>query len=604
MIMRPARKAAMPRLLPPCLQFAHPRHLVAIAWLALASNAAAAPEFRASGRLTFGSSYRLEAADPNLLNSVNAAAAGLSGQAAGGANADDANTNFRRHDATSTVLKGYLELDAAEGASAALLRVKAWYDYALARQPRAWGNSANGYTAGAPLSDRGAPELSRFSGITLSEAWLQHSAELDGMRLLGRLGRQSLDWGTRIGFGGGLEILNPKDFPALRRPGAVPQETKVAPPMLFARLDAASGFGMEGYYQPGFRPSALDMCGTFWSLNDYLTEGCNQVYAGPPAGSDRARAQSGAYLKRSPAPNRPQGGEHGLALSWKSAALATDFGLYYARYAGRTVTPGLVKSRRAGPPLIAGDPDGKNMTYFTEYVDDIALYAITFAHRRGATGFYGELDYRPKQPLQMGPGDVLGAFLSSTSPSLLRAEANALAPGAVYHAYDRYAASQLVLGVQHDWSAGAAWSASAETVAKHVAGLPDPALRRYGRADIFGLGPIKGACAVTTSNPARQCSQDGYVSSNAAAYRLRLDLRYSALRPGLDCGASLVFVHDVKGWSGDNLVNQGRKSANLALRFEYRQRYVAELVYTPVWGGAYNPLADRDQLALAAGIKF
>src|SRR5947209_1774610 len=134
--MRPARKAAMSRLLPTVLQRAPARRAAAVAWLALAGDAAAAPEWHFGGRLTAGSSYRLEAADPDLLNNVNAAAAGLSGRAAGGANADDANTNFRRRDATSTVLKGYLELGAAEGATTALLRVKAWYDYALARQPR------------------------------------------------------------------------------------------------------------------------------------------------------------------------------------------------------------------------------------------------------------------------------------------------------------------------------------------------------------------------------------------------------------------------------------------------------------------------------------
>ncbi len=43
---------------------------------------------------------------------------------------------------------------------------------------------------------------------------------------------------------------------------------------------------------------------------------------------------------------------------------------------------------------------------------------------------------------------------------------------------------------------------------------------------------------------------------------------------------------------------------NLALRFEYRQRYVAEVVYVPIRGGAYNNQADKDQLSLAVGIKF
>src|SRR6266571_2735247 len=108
----------MSRLLPLLPPLAVRRAALPAALLALAGSAAAAPELRASGRLTVGAAYRLEAADPDLLNSLNAAAAGLSGRAAGGANADDGNTNFRRHDATSTVLKGYLELGAAEGASA------------------------------------------------------------------------------------------------------------------------------------------------------------------------------------------------------------------------------------------------------------------------------------------------------------------------------------------------------------------------------------------------------------------------------------------------------------------------------------------------------
>lgn len=63
-------------------------------------------------------------------------------------------------------------------------------------------------------------------------------------------------------------------------------------------------------------------------------------------------------------------------------------------------------------------------------------------------------------------------------------------------------------------------------------------------------------------------------------------------------------MHDVKGWSADALINEGRRTVNLALRFEYRQRYLAEVAYMPIWGGDYNAVSDRDQVALAVGVKF
>lgn len=133
----------------------------AVAMALVAPQPAMAVDFKASGRVTFGSAFRLEEQDPQLLVAINAAAAGLVGLAASGANADDANTNFRRHDATTTALKGYLDLALQENGFGALVRIKAWRDFALRDQPRAWGNVANGYAAGQPLSDAGAPPLSR-----------------------------------------------------------------------------------------------------------------------------------------------------------------------------------------------------------------------------------------------------------------------------------------------------------------------------------------------------------------------------------------------------------------------------------------------------------
>jgi hypothetical protein len=575
--------------------------------LAVAAALAAVPcahalETKVSGRITFGSVYRTEANDPVLMTALNAAALGLQGFATGG-NADDGNLNYRKGDAASTALKAYLDLSAREGGFAALVRLKAWRDFGLLHDGRPWGNSSSGYAPGQPLSDAGAPRLSRFSGVALGDAWVEQSAQLGGVRVLGRVGQQSLDWGARSGMPGGLEAINAKDLPALHRAGAAPQETRVAMPMLFARVEPAAGFGIEGYYQTKFTPSALDVCGTVWSVSDYLTQGCDKVMTGQPAVSDRARLPLGVYQKRLATP-RPGAAEFGIGATWKSAALGADLGLYHARYNSRVPMPGLRRSTRNGPAFIAGDPDGQNMAYFTEYPEGLAISALTFALKRGASNVYGELSYRRNQPFMLSPSDVVPPFLNAAVPSLLRADVNATPPGGLFHGFDTYSVAQAQLGLQHEWRPGGVpLTGAIEAVEKHTVGLPDPTVRRYNRADVYGAGPVFGLCTAG-SDPVRQCTSRGYATPDAWAYRLRLDARFAAVLPGLDANASATFTHDVKGWSGDFLINEGRKTANVALRLEYRQRYLAEISYLPAWGGDYNVTADRDTLALSVGVRF
>lgn len=563
---------------------------------------AQAADIKFTGRIVAGEVVRVQERDPRLLTGVNAAAIGLTGTGSGG-NADDANTNYGRWDAASKAVKGLFELAATQGKWSALVRAKAWHDFGLRNDDRPWGNVANRYAPGAPLEDRGAPRLSRFSGVALLDAWVQGTTDLGPARVLGRLGQQSLDWGGRALSPGGLEALNPRDLPGLRRAGAVLAEAMVPRPMLFGRASFAPGTGIEAYYQTRFRPTALDMCGSLWSMSDYMVDGCDRVMTGQPAVSDRARQPLGAYQKRLPTP-KPQEDEFGLGLTWR--ALGTDFGLYHARYNSRTAFPGLRRSTRAGgPALIPGDPDGRNMAYFTEYPEGLRITAANFTHKRGAAIWYGELSYRPETPFMLAPGDVLPPFLSASAPSLLRARANAVPAGGLFHGYDMYAVWQAQLGLRHETTlATVPLTLGFEAVGKHAEDLPDQALLRYGRADIFGVGAIHGACAVNTGDAARQCSLRGYATANSWGYRLRVDARLPALAPQLATSASALFVHDVKGWSGDFLLNEGRKSLALALRFEYRQRYLAELAYSPAWGGDYNPAADRDTASFAVGVKW
>lgn len=579
--------------------------LAAVVALAWASDAPAL-EVRTSGRLMYGAALRTQAPDPELLVAYNAATIGLTGLANSGQNTDDANLNFRRGDATTRALRGYVDLALAEGEYSALVRLKAWHDFALSDHPRPWGNNANGYTGGVPLSDQGGARLTRFSGAAFGDVYVERDADVADARVLLRLGQQSLTWGDRAAFAGGLSSLNSVDLPALRRAGAAPQELRVPTPMLFSRARFSPALAVEGFYTKAFRPSALDMCGTFWASVDYLAGGCDRAFAGAMPVSDRARLQSGMFVKRSPSPFANDGAQYGAGLTVNAPSLATDFGFYHARYISRMPNPGLRKSTRVGPALVPGDPDGKNLVFFIGYPEDIKLYAATFVHRNGAGIWSGELAYRPNQPLQLPPGDVLPAFLNPNAPSLLRADATATAPGGVFNGFDRHKTAQLQLGLQHDWGkAGPALlSGSVDVVAKYVIDLPDQAVRRYGRADQFGVGPINGVCPVNSVNVARQCSLNGYVSSYAWAYKLRVDARFGEVMPGLTTVASAQFTHDVKGWSHDFLLNEGRKTMNLALRWEYRRRYLAEISYMPIWGGVYNNQIDRDQIALAAGSRF
>lgn len=569
----------------------------------LAAFPACAADVHVSGRVAYGAVYRVEESDPALITSLNGAAIGLVGRGSGG-NADDANLNYRRGDAASRALKAYFDVTASAGDWTGLVRVKAWHDYALLGDGRPWGNSPNGYTPGAPLSDAGAPLRSRFSGVAFGEAWVQQRATLGATRLTARLGQQNLNWGARFATPGGLEALNPRDLPALHRAGAVPQETRVAVPMLFGRLDTAGGIAVEAYYQTGFRGNVVDMCGSFWAISDYVADGCNKVMSGPPQVSDRARVPLGAYMGRLPTP-KPGRAEYGVSVGWQIAP-GLEAALYHARYNSRIALPSLRRSTRPnGPALIPGDPDGRNMAYFTEYPEGLAISAASFTRKAGANTVYGELSWRPRTPFMISPGDVVPPFLSPTAIALLRERANAVPPGGLFHGFDLHPLAQAQLGVQHEWTLGATGlTLGAEVVAKHTPGLPDQALQRYGRSDIFGVGPVQGVCPQPIGDAARQCTLRGYTTADSFAYRLRAELRLPPPAPGLAASASLAFAHDVRGWSGDLLINEGRKTAVVALRFEYLQRYVADVSYMPVWGGDYNVTADRDALALSLGIKF
>jgi len=382
------------------------------------------------------------------------------------------------------------------------------------------------------------------------------------------------------------------------------QETRIPVPQVFLRLGVSKSTQVEGFYQFHFERNAPNHCGTFYSAEDYLSEGCNAVTLGN--GSDRTALATGNFLPRAPTVLASNAGQGGLAVLHNVDDWQTRFGLYATQFHSRAGFSGVSKSLRgSAAPFIPGDPGGLNAKYFTEFPEDIHMVGGTFETKVKGGTVFGELTYRPNQPLQYNAADIVAAAVSNVAPTPLRARMNALGPGGTLNGFERHKNVQLQLGQTGQvpkvlGAAGLSWGA--EVVYKGVPDLPDPSQARFGRSDIFGQGPVNGVCPPPAVP--LQCTNDGYVSRHAWGYRVFGGLRYANVADGVDLTPSVLLGQDVRGWSGDGGILEGRKLALAALRANFRSGFVAEIAWIPTWGGAYNNQRDRSAVQVFVGQKF
>ena len=127
---------------------------------------------------------------------------------------------------------------------------------------------------------------------------------------------------------------------------------------------------------------------------------------------------------------------------------------------------------------------------------------------------------------------------------------------------------------------------------------------------MFGQGPVAGfACGAAGATPqqlAVQCTQAGYVSSNAYGVRGNAALTYdNVFIPGLKLTPSIGLIWDISGWSYDGIFNQGRVAMPLKIRADYGKNYFAELSWIPALHVAtYDNLSDRQFVSLAVGVRW
>ncbi len=595
---------------------------------------------RINGTATLGTILRTDDPDPAeyaLIPStkVSGATPGtLTGQTGG------SDLNFAKNHAVSTVAKAMVDLDVHGKNLGFFLRADAWHDFVNGHDDAAYGNYPNGFTPGAPLSDKGFSADAKFSNAIFRDAYLYGKFDGDNQfKTEVRLGRQVINWGVSQFFNGGVgAATNPNDFVAQFRPGALPQESKVPVGMLSVSMMGGKGWALDGYLPYEFRATEVPGCGTFFDVASIVQPGCNMsaAIAAPIAGTplstmasltEQALLTSGYYVHRGPDGSARDSGQYGLSVHYMVASWGTEFRAYAAR--SHNTLPNIYSvaienvNGAALPAGLAGglgrlsSPNGQR--YSVIFPEGTRMLGLSFDTKFDPTArVFGEVAYRPNQPLGMSPIDLLTASLLRAPTSLLQIQKGFLSvpAGGTFEAYDRFGVVTASLGGNKIFvkTLGADRIVlAAEVGMSHINSLPDQSVMRYGRGLAYAAAPymLNGALTACSESapglngvPGKTCTTDGFISSNAWGLRGRVAATYADVLFGAALTPSLTLAKDMEGYSYDGTFSEGRLSARTALRADWGKAYFGEVAYTHFGGGKYNLTADRSNLSLVAGLSF
>lgn len=326
-------------------------------------------------------------------------------------------------------------------------------------------------------------------------------------------------------------------------------------------------------------------------------------------------------------------GQYGIRVGWFAENLnETEFGFYHINYhSQRPLVSGVTSDFTAASiardlnTLATTQITRDNLTSlgaFTEsrfaYPEDIKLYGVSFNTNVGTTALAGEFAYRVDEPLQIddvellytampeqlanaglrpdlagisqmnnigrgvGPGETADGFLLSDTWQVQATASHVFGP--------RLGTDNLiVLG---------------EAGYVNIVDFPDPEVIRLnapGTARTPSLEPIPG------TNNRREGLHTGlsngpetnpFSTSSAWGYRVLAVADFNNVYAGINLRARATFSHDVNGTTPDPLFLflEDRKSANLALTFDYLSKWSFTASYSSFWGGigTTNALSDRD----------
>ena len=161
---------------------------------------------------------------------------------------------------------------------------------------------------------------------------------------------------------------------------------------------------------------------------------------------------------------------------------------------------------------------------------------------------------------------------------------------------------------------------AAEFAVNHIADIGN---HRFGRVGAFGrselssgaYNPETGEYKCTPYGTAhlandvidrmneRFCNRDGFFTQWSYGYRVRGALSYQDILPAAVITPSVIFRHDIAGFSQN--FQEGQMSIAATISVNYQQKYTAELAYTNFFGSNdFSTLDDRDFASLIFKANF
>jgi len=530
-------------------------------------------------------------------------------------NYDDGNLNFDKGDTYSKIVKGNSELFLNYDVNSdtltrvgALVRGRYWYDFELkdegravdyVGQRRSLNNSAKGNASGGEILD----------------AYVFTDWYLGSVPLSIRYGRQVLSWGESTFIQGGINTINPVDVPAFRAPGSELKDALLPVEMFYISAGVTENVTLEAFVQTDWAPVRPDDCGTFFSTNDFASDGCGPVLLAGQLPDSQAQAQ-GFIAPRLGDEEADSKDQFGVAMRWYVPALNdSELGFYYIKYNSRL-------------PYVSGTVKTSQFpSYYVEYPENIDLYGISInTNTPGGWSLGAEYSYRNNVPLQWNAFELIFAGLQKRGPNgeilgkleeQRLAELGALVPGSKVEGHDRFGVSQaqFTLIKFFDRVMGASRvTLITEFGATYIHDLPDYDEARYGRSGTYGIGTLplatgdlcKGEGGPAENINTNYCNNDGFTTDFSWGYRTRLVWNYPSVFAGINLSPQLAWSHDVQGYSPQpgGAFNEGSKALGLSIEAVYQNKITGEIGYTNFFGGNYNEMTDRDYVSASVSYSF